>query len=193
MRSRWSRSAQSCSGTGRGVWHWAVWPTGHGASRPPRPSCRAARKPSPGSCSPAPSRRTTTHSSCRSSSARSALCWRKRRTRPMKFDTPATDNAIDQLKVIGKPTDRIDGKLKTTGTARYAYERHDVAPNQAYGFVIGSAIAKGRIASIDVSRAKAAPGVLAVVTAESAGKLGKGDLNTAKLLGGPEIEHYHQA
>src|SRR5258707_9606292 len=121
------------------------------------------------------------------------MCWRKGSTRPMRFDTPATDNPIDQLNVIGKPTDRIDGKLKTTGSAPYAYERHDVAPNQAYGFVIGSAIAKGRIAAIDVSRAKAAPGVLAIITAENAGKLGKGDFNTAKLLGGPEIEHYHQA
>jgi xanthine dehydrogenase YagR molybdenum-binding subunit len=36
-------------------------------------------------------------------------------------------------------------------------------------------------------------GVLAIVTAENAGKLGKGNFNTARLLGGPEIEHYHQA
>ncbi len=35
--------------------------------------------------------------------------------------------------------------------------------------------------------------MLAIVTADNAGKLGKGNLNTAKLLGGPEIEHYHQA
>jgi hypothetical protein len=40
----------------------------------------------------------------------------------MRFDNPATSNPIDQLKVIGKPTDRIDGPLKTTGTAPYAYE-----------------------------------------------------------------------
>jgi xanthine dehydrogenase YagR molybdenum-binding subunit len=111
----------------------------------------------------------------------------------MKFDTPATTNPIDLLKVIGKPTDRIDGPLKTTGTARYAYEQHDVAANQAYGFVVGSAVAKGRIASIDLSKAKSAPGVLAIVTAENAGKLAKGNVNTAKLLGGPDIEHYHQA
>src|SRR5436309_10140044 len=111
----------------------------------------------------------------------------------MKFDAPASTNPIDQLKVVGKPIDRIDGRLKTTGTAPYAYERHDVVPNQAYGYVVGSAIAKGRIASIDVSRARASPGVLAIVTASNAGKLGKGNYNTAKLLGGPEIEHYHQA
>ena len=49
----------------------------------------------------------------------------------MKFDTPAQTNPIDQLKVIGKPTDRIEGPLKTSGTAPYAYEHHDVAPNAA--------------------------------------------------------------
>ncbi|HEX8484059.1 aldehyde oxidoreductase molybdenum-binding subunit PaoC [Sphingomonas sp.] len=111
----------------------------------------------------------------------------------MKFDTPAGENAIDQLKVIGKPVDRIDGKFKTTGTAPYAYERHDAVANQAYGYVVGSAIAKGRINAIDLAEAKAAPGVIAIVTADSAGKLGKGDMNTAHLLGGPVIEHYHQA
>jgi xanthine dehydrogenase YagR molybdenum-binding subunit len=111
----------------------------------------------------------------------------------MKFDTPAGANPIDQLKIIGKPVDRIDGKFKTTGTAPYAYERHDVVADQAYGYVVGSAIAKGRINAIDLAEAKAAPGVLAIVTAENAGTLVKGRMNTAHLLGGPEIEHYHQA
>jgi xanthine dehydrogenase YagR molybdenum-binding subunit len=111
----------------------------------------------------------------------------------MKFDTPATTNPIDQLKVVGKPTDRIDGPLKTTGTAPYAYERHDALENVAYGYVLGAGIAKGRIVAMDVSRARAAPGVLAVVNAANAGKLTKGDFNTADLLGGPQIQHYHQA
>ena len=111
----------------------------------------------------------------------------------MKFDTPATTNPIDRLRVVGKATDRIEGPLKTTGTAHYAYERHDVVANPAYGFVVGAAIAKGRITALDLAAAKAAPGVLAIVTADTAGKLGKGDFNTARLLGGPEIEHYHQA
>ena len=57
----------------------------------------------------------------------------------MKFDTPATTNPIDQLKIIGHPTDHIDGPFKTTGTARYAYERHDAVSNPAYGYVVGSA------------------------------------------------------
>ncbi|URI06962.1 xanthine dehydrogenase family protein molybdopterin-binding subunit [Aquincola tertiaricarbonis] len=111
----------------------------------------------------------------------------------MKFDQPATTNPIDQLKVIGQPLDRIDGPMKTTGTARYAYERHDVARNAAYGHVVGAAIAKGRIVSMDLRAARAAPGVLAIVTARNAGKLAKGKMNTAKLLGGPRIDHHHQA
>ena len=63
----------------------------------------------------------------------------------MKFENPATLNPIDQLKVIGHPTDRIDGPQKTTGTAHYAYERHDDIADPAYGYVVGSAIAKGKM------------------------------------------------
>lgn len=111
----------------------------------------------------------------------------------MRFDSPSTTNPIDQLKVVGHPLDRIDGPFKTTGTARYAYEQHDVVANQAYGYVVGAAIAKGRIVSMDLAAAQAAPGVVAIVTAENAGKLSKGSLNTAMLLGGPQIQHYHQA
>jgi xanthine dehydrogenase YagR molybdenum-binding subunit len=111
----------------------------------------------------------------------------------MKFDTPATDNPIDQMKVVGRAHDRIDGPLKTTGTAPYAYEWQDEVPGAAYGYVLGAAIAKGRIISMDLHDAEHAPGVLAIVTAANAGKLGKGDMNAATLLGGPQIEHYHQA
>jgi len=111
----------------------------------------------------------------------------------MKFDTPATTNPIDQLRIVGQPVDRVDGPLKTTGRAPYAYERHDAFPNPAYGVVVGATIAKGRLTGLDTAKARAAPGVLAVVTAANAGKLGKGDNNTAHLLGGPEIQHYHQA
>ncbi|WP_428000303.1 aldehyde oxidoreductase molybdenum-binding subunit PaoC [Acidovorax sp.] len=111
----------------------------------------------------------------------------------MKFDTPATTNPIDQLQFIGQPTDRIDGPMKTSGTAPYAYERHDAVQNAAYGVVVGAAVAKGRIESMDLRAAQASPGVITIVTAQTAGKLGKGQFNTAALLGGPEIAHYHQA
>ncbi|EQB33860.1 aldehyde oxidoreductase molybdenum-binding subunit PaoC [Sphingobium ummariense] len=111
----------------------------------------------------------------------------------MKFDTPATTNPIDRGRVVGIPHDRIDGAAKVTGTAPYAYERHDAAPKPAYGWIVGSAIASGTIRSIDLKAAEAAPGVLGIVTYENAGPLEKGDFNTARLLGGPKVEHYEQA
>ncbi len=111
----------------------------------------------------------------------------------MKFTTAATTNPIDRQRYVGQPLDRIDGPLKCTGTAPYAYEHHKEVPNAAHGFVVGSSIAKGRIASVEIEAARRAPGVLAVVTAANAGKLSKGDMNVAHLLAGPKVEHYHQA
>jgi len=110
----------------------------------------------------------------------------------MKFETPAGTNPIDRMTVVGKATDRIDGPLKTTGLAPYAYEHREIA-NPSYGYVLGSAVAKGRIRSMKLDEARAAPGVLAIVTAADVGKLGKGKFNTAKLFAGPEVDHYHQA
>lgn len=110
----------------------------------------------------------------------------------MKFDTPAGPNPIDRMKVVGRAHDRIDGPLKVSGQAAYAFERREPA-NPAYGWIVGAAVAKGTIRWIDTDEARAAPGVLAVVTARDAGPLGKGDRNTVRLLGGPRIDHYHQA
>jgi xanthine dehydrogenase YagR molybdenum-binding subunit len=111
----------------------------------------------------------------------------------MKFDKPAYRNPIDRLKVVGQPTSRVEGRLKTTGTATYAYEHHAPVPNAAYGYIVGAAIARGRIVSIDLAQARAAPGVLGIVTAGNAGKLGTGAFYVARALAGPEVQHYHQA
>ncbi|MEG3159533.1 aldehyde oxidoreductase molybdenum-binding subunit PaoC [Sphingomonas sp. LB2R24] len=111
----------------------------------------------------------------------------------MKFETPATTNPIDRMKVVGRAQTRVDGPLKTTGLAPYAYERHREIENAAYGYVVGAAVAKGRINAVDTAAAKAAPGVIAIVTAADVGKLGKGKFNTVKLLAGPDVDHYHQA
>jgi xanthine dehydrogenase YagR molybdenum-binding subunit len=61
---------------------------------------------------------------------------------------------------IGKPVSRVDGPAKVTGQAKYAAEFN--VPNLAHGFVVSSAIAKGRIKSIDRSAALAVPGVIEV-------------------------------
>jgi xanthine dehydrogenase YagR molybdenum-binding subunit len=64
--------------------------------------------------------------------------------------------------VIGKPVDRVDGRLKVTGAARYSA---DVAvPNLAHAALVQSDVAAGRIAEIDSAAAENAPGVLAVLT-----------------------------
>ncbi len=111
----------------------------------------------------------------------------------MKFDTPAGKNPIDQLKVVGRAHDRIDGPLKTAGLAPYAYERHDVVADQAYGYILGSAVAKGTIERMDLDQAKASPGVLAIVTTIDMPKLPITRWHTASLFGGREVQHYHQA
>ena len=111
----------------------------------------------------------------------------------MKFDAPAGDNLFDTATVVGKSTPRIDGPLKVSGQAPYAAERHDVAPNQAYGWIVGSAIAKGRITSMNLADARRAPGVLGIVAATEHKPVGTSDFNHAPLFGSPEVSHYHQA
>jgi xanthine dehydrogenase YagR molybdenum-binding subunit len=63
---------------------------------------------------------------------------------------------------IGTPTSRIDGHAKVTGSAKYAGEFS--APDLAFGSVVTSAIAKGRIVGIDTSDALSVEGVIAVLT-----------------------------
>ncbi|TIX41958.1 MAG: xanthine dehydrogenase family protein molybdopterin-binding subunit, partial [Mesorhizobium sp.] len=68
--------------------------------------------------------------------------------------------------VIGRPIDRIDGPLKVTGGATYAYE--NALDGTAYGYILGAAVAKGRIAEIDTAEAERAPAVLLVMTHRNA-------------------------
>jgi len=70
---------------------------------------------------------------------------------------------------LGKPTSRVDGRAKVTGTAKYAAEY--TAPGLAHGFVVSSAIAKGRIRRIHTADALAVDGVLDVFTHEHRPKL----------------------
>ncbi|HYK47684.1 MAG TPA: xanthine dehydrogenase family protein molybdopterin-binding subunit [Parafilimonas sp.] len=64
---------------------------------------------------------------------------------------------------------RVDGKAKVTGAATYAADQK--IQNVAYGFLVGSTIAKGRIKSIDTKSVEQAPGVLAVFTHLNAPKI----------------------
>jgi xanthine dehydrogenase YagR molybdenum-binding subunit len=66
---------------------------------------------------------------------------------------------------IGSSTSRVDGRAKVTGAAKYAADFN--AGGIAYGAVVESTIAKGRIARLMAREALRVPGVLAVITHEN--------------------------
>jgi len=66
---------------------------------------------------------------------------------------------------------RSDAWEKVTGRARYAVDM--ALPNMAHAAVVRSERAHARIAGIDRDEAEAAPGVIAVVTADDLGDLGR--------------------
>ncbi len=93
--------------------------------------------------------------------------------------------------VLGQPLHRIDGPLKVTGRATYAYE-YRAARNPAYAFLVEAGIAKGRLAAIDTAEAERAPGVLAVLTHLNVPKQGpKGDGNAPQMTD-DAIQHHGQ-
>ena len=72
---------------------------------------------------------------------------------------------------VGQPIERVDGRLKVTGRAAYTADQN--IPNVAFGVLVASAIAKGRIVSMDTTAAESVPGTLAVLTHKSGLKLAK--------------------
>src|SRR5258706_12772843 len=106
----------------------------------------------------------------------------------MEMNSPVGPNALDAQGVVGKPLDRIDGRLKVTGGARYAYEMQQ---NTLYGFVVEASIGKGKIRSIDTRAAEKAPGVALVLTHRNAPAQGSGNHREAHpVLTGPEVTRY---
>jgi xanthine dehydrogenase YagR molybdenum-binding subunit len=95
---------------------------------------------------------------------------------------------------MGKPEPRLDAEAKVTGVARYP---SDVAvPNPAYAYLVTSAIAKGKIATLDTADAKAVPGVIDIFTHENTQELKKvkysasgGGSSTSIQESGPDILH----
>ncbi|WP_312415596.1 xanthine dehydrogenase family protein molybdopterin-binding subunit [Comamonas sp.] len=79
---------------------------------------------------------------------------------------------------LGKGTTRVDGVAKVTGKAKYTAEFQ--VPHVAYGFVVLSTVAKGRITAIDTREAEQAAGVVRVFTHLNAGRLGKAPAADAK-------------
>src|ERR1700733_11119175 len=112
----------------------------------------------------------------------------------MKMTAPAGSNAldVDARGVVGEPLDRVDGRLKVTGGARYAYEVEQ-GPATAYGYVVEASIGKGRIKSIDERGALNSPGVMLVLTWRNAPEQGTGNHHEAHpVLTGPEVSYFGQ-
>ena len=82
-------------------------------------------------------------------------------------------------KVIGVPTQRLEGPEKVSGRAVYASDM--ILPNMLWAKVLRSPIAYGRIKRIEISRARALAGVHAVITGDDS----KGRLIGRKIVDMP--------
>ena len=103
----------------------------------------------------------------------------------MYENEPAFFETSPKPGVVGKPLNRVDGRDKVMGRARYSAEYP--LPGLTYGVLKTSDIAKGRIQSIDTSAAQKEPGVLAIYTHLNLPKLAKtpNDPDGKKAIGAP--------
>jgi xanthine dehydrogenase YagR molybdenum-binding subunit len=109
----------------------------------------------------------------------------------MEMNSPVGPNTLDAQGIVGKPIDRVDGRLKVTGGARYAYEMQQ--EGVLYGFVVEASIGKGTIRSIDTRAAEKSPGVALVLTHHNAPAQGTGNHREAHpVLTGPKVTGYGQ-
>ena len=74
----------------------------------------------------------------------------------------ALDLAGQEKYAIGQPVSRKEDPILLQGQGRYTDDLNQ--PGQAYGVMVRSRIAHGRILGIDVAEARAMPGVLAIYT-----------------------------
>ena len=110
----------------------------------------------------------------------------------MQMNNPIGMTPLDNQPngIVGKPMDRVDGPLKVTGRAVYAYEV-ERGPQTAYGYVVQASIGKGRIRAIDSRVAEQMPGVVLVLTYLNAPEQGTGNHHVAHpVLVGPEVSYY---
>jgi CO/xanthine dehydrogenase Mo-binding subunit len=90
----------------------------------------------------------------------------------------------DDLRVVGKPVERVDGFEKISGRAVFAYDME--LPRMLFGKVHRSRLAHAEIISINSERAFKVPGIRAVITGNDVpdGLRGRGLLDTPILARG---------
>jgi xanthine dehydrogenase YagR molybdenum-binding subunit len=83
---------------------------------------------------------------------------------------PAPWDPSQKFTIVGTRVPRVDGKAKTTGTARYSIDVR--LPGMLYGRILRCPLAAATVSSVDVTEAKKMPGVKAVlVIAEKGDKI----------------------
>jgi xanthine dehydrogenase YagR molybdenum-binding subunit len=84
---------------------------------------------------------------------------------------------------IGQPMDRVDGRKKVTGTARYSAEI--ALPHMTYAVLVDATVPCGRVSAIETSDAKRAEGVLAILTHRNLAKIAAQPKLFPSLFGHP--------
>jgi CO/xanthine dehydrogenase Mo-binding subunit len=83
-------------------------------------------------------------------------------------------STVESRPLVGAGVNRLDGPHKVTGTAPYPMDFS--VPGQAYGALVQSTLAAGRIVRMHTDEAENAPGVVAVLTHENAPRVRAGPM-----------------
>ncbi|MET9505182.1 xanthine dehydrogenase family protein molybdopterin-binding subunit [Streptomyces sp. NPDC006622] len=87
----------------------------------------------------------------------------------------------------GAPAERLEGREKVTGTARYAAEFPSAG--RLFARPVPAGVARGRVTEVDVSAALGLPGVVSVLTHDNAPRLTEPDDATLALLQDARVPH----
>ena len=99
--------------------------------------------------------------------------------------------------LVGKPLDRVDGRLKVTGAAKYSAEYS--LEGMVHAVIVTSTIAQGTVVRVDAQAAQKAPGVLAVLSpdnpqplAQDPGKKSKPQERFVHVFQTRKVDYQHQ-
>ena len=95
---------------------------------------------------------------------------------------------MQELSKIGKRIPKIDAVDKATGRARYIQDMK--LPGMLYGKILYSKYAHAKIVKIDTSKAKALPGVRAVITGEEVPEIKMGVYKDNRPLKKGKVRSY---
>lgn len=113
-------------------------------------------------------------------------------TNSLTMDKPTPASLLDTATqgIIGKGLDRVEGPLKVSGAATYSAEH--AIDNVAYGVLVGSTVARGKIVSVDADGVRSLPGVIDVVTdfATFARNPQQGGETTAPTQGVEDVHYF---